>query len=308
MKLPNIVIESIPFKLLVGSLKKVHFTKKKVNLFIFIVILIKEIEKDNLIERARAMAFSYMLSIFPAIIFLFTLIPYIPITNLKDQIMISLQEILPNSIYSSVNDTIYEILNIPHGSLMSFGFILALYSATNGIMAMINAFNSCYSSADRRSFFKKLLISLSIILMLSIVLVAAIGINLFMQVYIHYIPVDERIHTGVLYVLKNLAVVSIFYIGLSLIYYFAPAVHKRWSFFSHGSFIATLLILGFTLAFSYYVDHFSSYNKIYGSIGALIGLMLWFYMVSLVLLIGFEINACIEMADKPYYRQRFKWY
>jgi membrane protein len=124
-----------------------------------------------------------------------------------------------------------------------------------------------------------------------------------LELYLHYLPGDKQMDAMGLIIGKYVVVFLIFYIGISMIYYIAPAVHKRWSFFSHGSFIATIMILGFTLLFSYYVDNFNSYNKVYGSIGALIGLMLWFNMISLMLLIGYEINACIEVAEKDYYRK-----
>jgi membrane protein len=305
IRFPKIITKSPTFKIYTDFLKRIHFTKKNVNLYIFLVLLQKETIRDSLIERARAMAFSFMLAMFPAIIFMFTLIPYIPIPDMANQVMASIKDILPFSIYQTVSGTILEILNIPHGGLMSFGFLFAWYSATNGVMAMMEAFNQCYSSADRRSFIKKLLISFLIIVLLIIIIVIAIGFSVLLELYLHYLPVDQRVNELGLVVTKYILVFLIFYIAISMIYYIAPAVHKRWSFFSHGSFIATLMVLGFTFLFSFYVDNFNSYNKVYGSIGALIGLMLWFNMVSLMLLIGFEINACIEVAQKEYYKNKF---
>lgn len=303
-RLPKIITKSAPFKVYTNFLKRIHFTKKKVNLYVFLTILQKELIRDSIMERARSMAFSFMLSMFPAIIFTFTLIPYIPIQGLKDQVMESLSDVLPQSMYEAVSGTIYEILNIPHGGLMSFGFAFALYSATNGIMAMMEAFNQCYSSADRRSFVKKLMISFLVIILLIVIIIIAVGITVMMELYLHYLPGDKHMDALGLIMAKYVIVFLIFYIGISMIYYIAPAVHKRWNFFSHGSFIATIMILGFTLLFSYYVDNFNSYNKVYGSIGALIGLMLWFNMISMMLLIGYEINACIEVAEKDYYRKK----
>lgn len=302
-RLPKVITKSAPFKVYTGFLKGVHFTRKKVNLYVFLTILQKEMLRDSIIERSRAMAFSFMLSMFPAIIFVFTLIPYIPIQGLKDQVMTSLGGVLPQSIYGAVSGTILEILNIPHGGLMSFGFVFAMYSATNGIMAMMEAFNQCYSSADRRPFVKKLMISFLVIFLLTVIIVLAIGITVLLGIYLNYLADDQQKIATWLIIAKYVIVFFIFYIAISMIYYIAPAVHKRWSFFSHGSFIATIMILAFTWLFSYYVDNFNSYNKVYGSIGALIGLMLWYNMISLMLLIGYEINACIEVASKDYYKK-----
>jgi membrane protein len=298
------VLKSAPYTKSISYLKGRHFTKRKVNLYIFFVILLREIKRDSLVERAKSMAFSFMLSMFPSIICVFTLIPYIPIPDLNKQIMEQLNGMLPTSIYTMINDTIFEIVSIPHGGLLSFGFAMAIYSATNGIMAMKEAFQRCYSTSDRRPFWKKLLMSLMLIFLLGLIILVIAAIIIFLEIYIHKLPLNAGLSAFGLIFLKYALVFLLFYLGISVIYYIAPAVQQRWNFFSHGSFIATLLIGGFTYAFTFYVNNFNSYNKVYGSIGALIGLMLWFYATSLMLLIGFEINACIDIAHKEYYRKK----
>jgi len=306
IRIPKKVTKSKFFKVYTDFLKRIHFTRNKVNLYLFLLILQKKTLRDNLSERGRSMAFSFLMSMFPAIIFTFTLIPYIPVEGLNSEIMKSLSNVLPSSIYESASGTILEILQIPRGGLMSFGFVFAMYYATNGIMAMIGAFNRCYSSSDRRSFVKILMTSILIILLLTVIILIAIAITIFLELYIHYLPGDHKMIDIWLMIAKYIVVFLIFYLGISMIYYVAPAVQKRWDFFSYGSFIATVMIIGFTLLFSYYVDNFNSYNKVYGSIGALIGLMLWFNIVSLMLLIGFEINACIEISQKDYYKKKLE--
>jgi membrane protein len=261
-------------------------------------------KSDSLVERAKSMAFSFLLSMFPSIICIFTLIPYIPIPNLDELIMEQLNGVLPDSIFNMISDTIKEIVSIPRGGLLSFGFIMAIYSATNGVMAMKEAFQQCYSTSDRRSFIKKIAMSIFLLVLLAIVILAFLALILFIELYIHQLPLNEQVHTQGLVVLKYILVVLLIYVVISIIYYITPAVKQRWSFFNHGSLVATLLIGGFTFLFSYYVDNFNSYNKVYGSIGALIGLMLWFYATSLMLLLGFEINACMDLAHKEYYRKK----
>jgi membrane protein len=305
MTLPAFISNSVPYRVSIHFLKKVHFTRKRINLYVFLLILIKEISKDNLIERSRGMAYSFLLSIFPAVIFVFTLIPYFPIPELPSRVMESLGNVLPQSVYETVSSTIMEIISIPKGGLMSFGFLFAMYSATNGIMAMMHAFNQCYSSADKRSFIKRLMISLSVILLLTIIIVLAIGVSLLLKYILYTLPLISALQSLGLSVAQYAIIFMIFYVAISSIYYLVPAVQKRWSFFTHGSFIATVMLMIFTVLFSFYIDNFNSYNKIYGSIGALIGLMIWFQMVSLTLLVGFEINACIEMAGKEYYKKKF---
>ena len=106
----------------------------------------------------------------------------------------------------------------------------------------------------------------------------------------------EEHHTIIVFkIVKIFILFLVVYFGISSVYYFAPVLHERWAFFSYGSFIASVVILLFTYLFGIYIDNFSSYNKVYGSIGAIIGFMLWLYCISIVLLIGFEINASIDM-------------
>lgn len=306
MKLGKKIRQLKVIRLMVLGIKEIHFTKYKISLYAFLVILYGQIKKDHLIERARAMGFSFLLSIFPAIIFLFTLIPYIPIAHLDVHILASLKDLMPVSIYETIEHTIVEILQRPHGGLMSFGFLFAIYSATNGIMAMTNAFNKIYHTSDRRSFLQKLWRSVVIIFLLSLVMFIAIGLTVLLEIYMYKLPIDQRAQQWGLVLLKYFIIFMVFYLGLSLVYFIAPAIKKRFAFFSYGSFIATVLILLFTWGFSNYVNNFNSYNKVYGSIGALIGLMLWLYAVSLVILIGFEINTSIALTKDKHFRDKLE--
>jgi membrane protein len=196
--------------------------------------------------------------------------------------------------------TILDIIKIPHGGLLSFGFIFALFSATNGIRVMISAFNRCYKTADNRSFIKLILLSCSLAVFLSLIVLAAVVISIVVKLELNQIgssvQVGGRFFYYLLIISRLLLIFMIFFFAISLIYYMAPTVKVRWSFFSVGSVIAALLCLVFTTGFFYYINNFNSYNKVYGSIGAIIGVMMWFYFISIVLLIGFETNASIDLA------------
>jgi membrane protein len=287
------------YKRMERNAHKVYFTRDKIHLPRFITIFIRQLKKDSIQERAASMAFSFTLSIFPFIIFLFTLIPYIPIPDLNKNIMDFLRGIMPYSIYEATASTISDIINIPHGGLLSFGFIFALFTATNGVGAMISAFNKCYRTAEHRGFIKRMWVSMYLVFFISFTLLISIGLSIMSKIYLDYIESSMSIHDetiefyGVV-LLKYITLFAIFFITISLIYYIAPTVTVRWSFFSPGSFAASLLGILFTLGFSFYIENFNSYNKVYGSIGAFIGVMVWLYAISIVLLIGFEINASID--------------
>jgi membrane protein len=259
-----------------------------------------QIKKDNITERASSMAFNFTLSIFPTIIFLFTLIPYVPVPNLTEDLLAFLQENIPESIYDITASTILDIIKIPHGGLLSFGFVFALFSATNGVRVMIGAFNKCYKTADNRSFIKVVLVSCILVAFLSLIILAAVVISIIVKLELNQmednIQIGNRFFYYVLIISRLMLIFMIFFFTISTIYYLAPTVIVRWNFFSIGSLIAALLSLVFTTGFFYYINNFNSYNKVYGSIGAIIGVMMWFYFISIVLLIGFEINASIDLA------------
>jgi len=281
-------------------LNTTYVTKDRVSLHRILTILSSQLAKDNLPQKGSAMAFSFILSIFPTIIFLFTVIPYTPLPDARGDLMDFLSMNLPPTLYGAVHETIEDIIVIPHGGLMSFGFLTALFSVTSGIRAMIVAFNTCYSTKEKRSFFKLLLVSTGLALFLSAIFIIAIGLSIGVRIYISLLEADvlhnQHIYGDMLLFFKYIVLFGLFYLGISFIYYMAPAVHEKWSFFSIGSLIASFTAIFFTVGFFYYISSFNSYNKLYGSIGAFIGIMMWFYIFSMVLLFGFEVNASIHMA------------
>jgi membrane protein len=212
--------------------------------------------------------------------------------------MFSLKNLLPLSVYKGVAAAIYDILHIHHEGLLSFGFMFAIFSATNGIMAMITAFNRCYKTSDNRTYIKRIGVSVSIVFMLLGITFLAIFVAVMTRHYLSLLHLNQLFLYYVITGLKYAFFFVAFFVAISIIYYMGPAISKRWKFFSAGSLTASLLIVLFTFGFAYYVNSFDSYNKLYGSIGALIGIMLWIYAISIVLLIGFEINASLDLAKR----------
>jgi membrane protein len=290
------------YKRLHKSVKNTYITKHKLSLHLVLKIFMAQLSKDNITERASSMAFNFTLSVFPTIIFAFTLIPYIPVPHLTEDLMAFLKENIPASIYELTSATIFDIIGIHHGGLLSFGFLFALFSATNGIRVMISAFNRCYKTSDSRNFFKVVLIASILALFLSIIVFMAGFISIIIKLMINNLEQNIILNHDFFYFLfvlcRLLILFMLFYFTISLIYFMAPSVEVRWSFFSLGSLIASLVSLLFTIGFFYYINNFNSYNKVYGSIGAIIGVMMWFYALSIVLLIGFETNASIDLAKK----------
>lgn len=263
---------------------------------------IEGIQKSSLTMRASSLAFRFFLALFPSIIFLFALIPYIPIENFKPQLLELIQSVLPEQANELAHSTIEEIVNKGNGKLLSFGFLFALYLASDGVNSMIMAFNNSYHNIKKGSYIKRRLRSFLLLAILTLLMVTAIGLIVFSETL-----TMKLVHSGYLetnasiYLLKFgkiIVLLLLFFLGISSIYYYGNIHSKKFRFISAGSTLATLLSILLSSGFAFYVNNFASYNKVYGSIGTLMVIMLWLYFNSLVLLIGFELNASINHAKE----------
>src|SRR5690554_2998451 len=250
--------------------------------------------------RASAIAFSFFIALFPAILFLFTLIPYIPIRNFQNELFQLLHEILPESTFDTVEDTLTDIIMRPRGGLLSLGFIMALIFSTNGLASMMTAFDATIHSINRRSWVSQRMAAIVLLIILSILLFFAIALITGGQIAISYLKdnliLQDKFTIFLLTFGKWLVIIMLLFFANSFLYYMAPAKKTEWRFFSAGSTLATVLILAALTGFSYYINNFSQYNKLYGSIGTLLIILFLMYLLSLILLIGFELNASIYQA------------
>lgn len=292
-------------------MKDIRFKRfGNLSLYRFLRIFLNNIHEDEIFDRSNSVAYNFILSIFPTTIFLFTLIPYVTVyfPDVTDEsIMAFMGDMMPPSMYEVVSSTVLDIVRNQRGGLLTFGFVLALYLATNGMSALMRAFNACYRTIERRSFIRTRLTALGLTLMLSLVLFSAIILLVVGQIVINYFTTHvtdlaklniDSLSIYFLLAMRFLVIFIVFFIAISCIYYFGPAVHYNWRFFSIGSLIATLACLGISYGFSFYVANFGSYNKLYGSIGTLIALMIWIQLLTMVLLFGYEINASLHYGTK----------
>lgn len=261
-------------------------------------IFFRGIQKGGLTSRASSTAFNFFLAVFPSIIFLFTLIPFIPIHNFQNELMDLLKQFMPKSAFMATESTLEDIIKHQHGSLLSFGFIAALYFSTNGFNALIEAFNQSYHSIETRSFLMQRLISLLLVFILTFLIVGAISLIIVSEYALHRIFQRDILASYMIQIGRGLIIFMLFLCLISFTYYLAPSKKTRWKFFSPGSMLATVLSILTSVGFAFYVNNFGQYNKLYGSIGTLIVVLLWIYFNSFVLLIGFELNASIHAARK----------
>ena len=250
--------------------------------------------------RASAIAFSFFVAFFPFVIFLFTLIPVIPIENFQDELFALIKQVVPPTTFSTIETTVFDIIKNPHGGLLSLGFVMALIFSTNGLASMMSAFDATIHSIHRRSWLSQRLAAVILLFILSILLTIAIALLTGGQTFIHYLEEKEILRDSFLLSLltvgKWIIILALFFFAYSFLYYLAPAKKTKWRFISAGGTLATLLSIVTIVGFTYYINNFSQYNKLYGSIGTLLIILFLMYIMSLILLIGFELNASIYQA------------
>ncbi len=273
------------------------------SMYSVIIFFIEEFLTGSLVNKASSLAYSFMLALFPATIFLFTLIPYIPIHNFQDELLRLVAIVLPNdSATKFFDNNVVDIIKNQNGKLLSFGFLSALIFATNGVNNLMRAFNRSSLVMETRTWLKRRWVALILTLVISISLLIAIVIMIAGQSVISFIQAHfyKNMHFWfyIFAFVRWVIIVAIFFVTVSVLYRYGPAHKQRWKFFNPGSILATCLAVLTSLGFTYYINHFSSYNKIYGSIGTLIIVMLWLYLNSLIILIGFELNANIDFAKR----------
>jgi len=271
-------------------------------LYDVLVFLFKGLQKSSLTTRASSLAFRFFLALFPTLIFLLSLLPYIPIDDFYNELLMILKELLPDQAYQTSADTINDLFHKKHNTLLSFGFLFALYLASDGVNAMIMAFQNSYHSTQKVSFIKLRLTSFLLLFILTFLMVLAVGLIVFSGIFISHLISNGFLSNDISIIMLNIGkmiiLLLLFFLGISSIYYFGGLGYKKFRFISAGSTLATLLTILLSFGFAFYVNNFASYNKIYGSIGTLIVIMLWLYFNSLVLLIGFELNASIKHAKQ----------
>ncbi len=203
--------------------------------------------------------------------------------------------------YSTVFVTVDDIVSNARGGLLTFGGLFSLYLATNGMMSLMKAFNACYSTHENRGFFKMRGIAFLLTVMFAVVLIVATVLLVVGNIFVDYVQANnwigiEDVNFFLLFMLRFIILFSFFYFAISFMYYYGPAVHYNWRFFSVGSMIATILCIAALYIFTYYLDNFANYNKFYGSLGVLIAIMIFIEIISIIILVGYEVNASIHKA------------
>jgi membrane protein len=247
-----------------------------------------------LVTRASSIAFNLLMAFLPATIFLFTLIPFIPIPNFQTELVDLFESMIPENAYKYLETTIVDVITNKSGTLLVIMFFATVTFSTNGIHALIHAFNVSLHDFESRSWLQQRKISVFLLVFVLIMFSSASALIILSRSVVNTL-VDKGL-LDVIMVLKWILIISMLFFAISTLYYLVPARKKDFRYISPGSIVATLLFIITSLAFSAYVNNFGQYNKLYGSIGTLIVIMIWFYLNSVALLVGFELNVSIKAA------------
>ncbi len=262
-----------------------------------------EILRDSLQIRSASIAFNVFLSLFPSIIIFFQIMSLVPVDTLNTTWFDFLEDILPRSAYYFVVDTIEEVLNRSNSpGVISIGFVLALFFASNGVSSLMTAFRKHRNLiAKQRSFISQRFIAFWLTLLLASVIIITLASVIAGQYFIH-LGLDllelSGFYFSIIWILKWVATFLLVLNTISIIYYFAPAVKNKWSYFSPGSILATFLCIISSLGFRWYINTFGKYSLLYGYIGTVMVLLLWLYVNAMVIIIGFEMNLGIDINQK----------
>ncbi len=249
--------------------------------------------------RAGSISFSFFMALFPFLLFILNLIPFIPIDNLEIIVFDFIEIVLPNETQDFFSDIFLDIKNKPRVGLLSSVFILSIFLSANGVSSVFSSFEESYHVQLSRNILRLYLFSIGVSILLAILLLSAISFFVYYEIYIlqnikEFVPSEiNLIRLG-----QTIFFCFSIYFSVSILYYFGTIEGKIAKFFSPGALMTTVLIIISTFFFGIYVEKFSTYNRLYGSIGALLIFMLYIWINSILLLLGFELNATLNRLKK----------
>jgi len=273
----------------------------RVPIYDVVLFFIRGFRKGALVTRASSIAFNLLIALFPATFFLFTLIPYIPIPNFQSELIRLFENILPEEAYIFLESAIIAVITTKSGGFLIIMFFASAIMSTNGIHALIHAFVVSDHQFETRSWVAQRRVSFSLLMIIVFMIALSAVLLIFGRITVQKLVDKSILETNWVYYilvsLKWIVTISLLFMAISFLYYLAPSRKAKFRFMSAGSTLATILFILTSLGFSAYVNNFDNYNKLYGSMGTVLVILLWLYLNSITLLIGFELNASIKTAN-----------
>jgi membrane protein len=263
--------------------------------FRLVAELVRRVQDDDIMTFAAALAYYFFLSIFPLVLFVLALTTVLPIHGLDVWLLQNARESLPGEAYTLLERTVHGLLASPRSGLMSVGAALALWTASSGFAAVMNGLNRAYRVRDPRPWWQVRLHAIGLTVALSLFMVVAFVLTVFGAPLVALVTRQLGPLAGVAaLVVRWTLTLGAILVTVTAMYYACPALEREWHWVRPGSALFTLGFAGSSAAFSYYVGRFGSYDKTYGSLGAVIILLFWMYLLAFFLLLGGELNALVE--------------
>lgn len=273
----------------------------KIPFYDVIRFFINGFRKGSMVTRASSIAFNLLLALLPSTFFLFTLIPFIPIANFQSELIQIFENIMPSSAYLFLESTIIDVITRKSGIFLLSMFLASAIMSTNGIHALIHAFVVSNHQFETRSWVAQRRVSFSLLIIVVFMIAVAAILLIFGRISVQKLVDRHILKTSLVFyafmTIKWIVTVSLLFLTISFLYYLAPSRKAKFRFISAGSTLATVLFILTSLGFSAYVNNFDNYNKLYGSMGTILVILVWLYLNSITLLIGFELNASIKTAN-----------
>ena len=295
------VLYSRPFRELLGWSKRITppgfegFSIYEIARFFFAAM-----SQGHIITRASAISFKLFLAFFPAVIVLLTLIPYIPIADFQDKLLLTFRDMLPAEVYRFIEGTLEDLVVKKHGTLLSLSFVVGVYLASNSIDAILEGFSGSTNLTIWHSALKQRLLSLGLLLALTFLAILAVPMLTVSGIAIRKFNdmgyFASELQVFAVFAVKWAVAIMLVLTAVSLLYFVGDPATKRFKLFTPGTLLAVLLILLVSQALAWVFSNITDYNALYGSIGAILAVQLWIYLNMIVMLVGYELNISIARA------------
>lgn len=265
----------------------------------FLYVLIKKMDDDELIALSAQLSYSFVLAFFPFFIFLMTIIGYLRLDS--QQVLIFLETLLPTEVYFLIQNIVKFVIDTREGSLLSLSLFLSIWSSSAGFRGVMRGLNKAYDVVDTRNYIVKIILSIVytiglvflIILMLILVVFGGVIGDFFVRFFVDYVDVNIVLNSW--YIIRYTFIITLMVTVFAIIYYYVPVVkNKKLSKVLPGAIFTTIGWISISIGFTYYVNNLSNYSALYGSIGAVIVLMIWLFLTAMIILLGGEINAILS--------------
>lgn len=260
------------------------------------------LSEGHLVTRASAISFKLFLAFFPALIMLLTLIPFIPVEDFQIKLMHTFMDLLPWEVYTFIESQLTDLVVKKHTTLLSISFISGLYFASNSMDAILAGFSGSSNLSTWHSSTKQRILSLVLLLLFVLLMVVAMAVLTLSSAGIQWLNekgiVTGWLQTAALVVMKWTLPLLLLLVGIAMLYSAGDPTRTRFRLISPGSVLATLLVIAVANVLALVFGRFTDYNRLYGSIGAILAVQLWIYLNMIALLIGFELNTSIAKARR----------